>query len=165
MWVESLKLSRFRLLGQDSHSCLHKPRNKTSQMWTRRLSCFGQWHGGGSEEKGLGSSIAQVAQVAGMVSSSLGQFRHGGSINTMLAELLFVFLQVFAQIFNHADPGAINLIGALAALKNVDNATITASNAGGVTASPQVDSSRNPLIPRPTVHSCSLLQGPSCILE
>ncbi len=47
-------------------------------------------------------------------------------------------LQVFAQIFNHADPGAINLIGALAALKNVDNETIAASNAGGVAASPQV---------------------------
>ena len=40
-------------------------------------------------------------------------------------------------MFNNADPVALNVIGALAALKTVDDATIAASNAGSVTASPQ----------------------------
>ena len=45
--------------------------------------------------------------------------------------------QVFIQSFNSADAGTINVIGALAALKAVDNSTISSSSAGGVMASPQ----------------------------
>ena len=40
-------------------------------------------------------------------------------------------------MFNSADAGTINVIGALAALKAVDNSTISSSSAGGVMASPQ----------------------------
>lgn len=40
-------------------------------------------------------------------------------------------------MFNSADGGTINVVGALAALKAVDNQTISASNEGGVMASPQ----------------------------
>ena len=46
-------------------------------------------------------------------------------------------MQVFIQMFNSADAGTVNVIGALAALKNVDNSTISSSSAGGVIASPQ----------------------------
>lgn len=45
--------------------------------------------------------------------------------------------QVFIQMFNSADAGTINIIGALASLKAVDNSTISSSSAGGVIASPQ----------------------------
>jgi len=44
---------------------------------------------------------------------------------------------VFIQMFNSADAGTVNVIGALAALKAVDNSTIASSSAGGVIASPQ----------------------------
>jgi len=44
---------------------------------------------------------------------------------------------VFVQMFNSADGGTINVINSLAALRGVDNATISSSGAGGVTASPQ----------------------------
>ena len=45
--------------------------------------------------------------------------------------------QVFIQMFNSADGGVINVINALAALKAVDNSTISSSSAGGIMASPQ----------------------------
>lgn len=40
-------------------------------------------------------------------------------------------------MFNSADGGTVNVIGALAALKAVDNSTISASSAGSVMTSPQ----------------------------
>lgn len=53
------------------------------------------------------------------------------------ANLLSSTLQVFIQMFNSADAGTINVINALAALKAVDNSTISSSSAGGVMTSPQ----------------------------
>jgi len=52
---------------------------------------------------------------------------------------------VFLQAFNHADPGAINIIGALASLKGADNQTLAASNAGSITASPQAAFALDPV--------------------
>ena len=51
--------------------------------------------------------------------------------------LLLLLYQVFIQSFNSADAGTINVIGALAAMKAVDNSTISSSSAGGVMTSPQ----------------------------
>lgn len=43
---------------------------------------------------------------------------------------------VFIQMFNNADAGTISVVGALAALKEVDYSTIAASNASSATPSP-----------------------------
>ena len=45
-------------------------------------------------------------------------------------------LQTFIQFYNNVDPGTLVVTGALAALNAVDPESLSASNAGQVTASP-----------------------------